>query len=66
MMEATVVIDEELLDKAEAITGLHDLPELLNEALLALIAREAARQLADLGGTEPDAEDIPRRRGEAA
>ena len=65
-MEVTLVIDDELLDKAETITGLHDLPELLNEALLALIAREAARQLAALGGTEPDAEDIPRRRGEAA
>ena len=35
--------------------------QLLNEALRALVAREAARRLARLGGTEPQLEQIPRR-----
>jgi hypothetical protein len=60
-LETTVVINEELLERAEDLTGLHEVPKILDEALRALVAREAARQLADLGGSEPDAQDIPRR-----
>jgi hypothetical protein len=35
---------------------------LMREALKALIEREAARRLAELGGTSPDMAYIPRRR----
>jgi Arc/MetJ family transcription regulator len=51
-----------LVEKATAYTGLREKSALVREALKALIEREAARRLADLGGTEPGAEYIPRRR----
>jgi hypothetical protein len=39
-----------------------DRSALLNAALKALIAREAARRLARLAGTEPDLQEVRRRR----
>ena len=60
-MRTTVALDDDLLAKAEAFTGLHEKTALLREALKALIEREAARRLARLGGTEPGATYIPRR-----
>ena len=48
--------------EAEALTGLREKSALVREALRALIAREAARRLARLGGSEPDLAPIPRRR----
>jgi Arc/MetJ family transcription regulator len=56
------VLDEELLAKARVLTGLKETSALVREALKALIERESARQLALLGGTEPDLELAPRRR----
>jgi Arc/MetJ family transcription regulator len=61
-MRTTVVLDDDLLAKAEAFTGVHEKTALLREALKALIEREAARRLARLGDTEPGATYIPRRR----
>jgi Arc/MetJ family transcription regulator len=61
-MRATVTLEDELVQKAEELSGLTDLSALLREALKALIHKEASRRLAALGGTMPDLEDIPRRR----
>jgi Arc/MetJ family transcription regulator len=61
-MRTTVALDDVLLEKAISYTGLHERSALLREALKALVEREAARRLADLGGSEPDAKYIPRRR----
>ena len=61
-MRTTLALDDALLEKAVSYTGLHERSALVREALKALIEREAARRLADLGGTEPDAKPIPRRR----
>jgi Arc/MetJ family transcription regulator len=61
-MRTTVALDNALLEKAVSYTGVHEKSALLREALKALIEREAARRLADLGGTEPGAKYIPRRR----
>jgi Arc/MetJ family transcription regulator len=58
----TVTLDEELLAKAQAYTGITEKPALIREALKALIEREAARRLARLGGSEPDLKPIRRRR----
>jgi Arc/MetJ family transcription regulator len=52
--------------KAQAFTGLNEKSALVREALKALIERESARRLAMLGGTEPDAQAVPRRRPQAA
>lgn len=61
-MRTTLALDDELLAEAEAYTGLREKSALIREALRALIAREAARRLARLGGSEPDLAPIPRRR----
>lgn len=61
-MRTTVSIDDDLLAKAQALTGLSERTVLLREALKALIERESARRLARLGGTEPDVRPAPRRR----
>ena len=63
-MRTTLAIDDELLAKAQAFTGLTEKSALVREALKALIEREAARRLARLGGTQPDASAAPRRRPE--
>jgi Arc/MetJ family transcription regulator len=61
-MRTTVALDEELVAKAQALTGLHEKSALLREALTALIQRESAKRLARLGGTEPDLKPIRRER----
>ena len=53
-MRTTVVLDDELMTKAETYTGIREKSALIREALRALIEREAARRLARLGGSEPD------------
>jgi Arc/MetJ family transcription regulator len=55
-------LDDELLAKAQAFTGLEEKSALVREALKALIERESARRLARLGGHEPDLAAPPRRR----
>ena len=65
-MRTTVTIDDELLEQAMEDTGISEKGRLLNEALKALIRREAGRRLIELGGTMPDLEDIPRRRQDPA
>ena len=65
-MRTTLALDDELLEKAQAYTGLREKSALVREALKALIERESARRLARLGGTEPDLEIAPRRRPKIA
>jgi Arc/MetJ family transcription regulator len=60
-MRTTIALDDELLAKAQAFTGLREKSAVVREALKALIERESARRLARLGGTEPEVQ-IPRRR----
>ena len=52
-MRTTLALDDELLAKAQAFTGLKEKSALVREALKALIERESARRLARLGGSEP-------------
>jgi Arc/MetJ family transcription regulator len=61
-MRTTIAIDDELLDKARALTGLNETNALVREGLRAVIERESARRLALLGGSEPNASVAPRRR----
>lgn len=53
-MRTTLALDDELLAKAQAFTGLREKSALVREALKALIERESARRLARLGGSEPE------------
>ena len=63
-MRTTLALDDELLAKAEALTGLTEKTALVREALRALIQRESARRLALLGGSEPNLQTIARRQTE--
>ncbi len=60
-MRTTIVLDDDLLQKAQSLTNLNEKSGLVREALKALIERESAKRLANLGGSEPQLENIPRR-----
>jgi Arc/MetJ family transcription regulator len=64
-MRTTLALDDELLAKAQALTGLTEKSALVREALKALIGRESARRLARLGGSEPELAIAPRQRPES-
>ena len=61
-MRTTIALDDDLIAKAQAFTGLKEKSLLVREALKALIERESARRLALLGGSEPLVAATPRRR----
>ena len=63
-MRATVALDDELVRKAQELTGVTERTALLRDGLKALIHLEASRRLAAVGGTEPDLEDIKRVRAD--
>ncbi len=65
-MRTTVALNDELLAKAEAYTGIKEKSRLIDEALKSLVQRESARRLAALGGSDPDAWAAPRRRPKPA
>jgi Arc/MetJ family transcription regulator len=64
-MRTTLSLDDELLAKARAFTGLKEKSALVREGLKALVEREAAKRLARLGGTESNLKMAPRRRPSA-
>jgi Arc/MetJ family transcription regulator len=61
-MRTTLNIDADLFDRAQRLTGIQEKTALLHEGLRALIAREAGKRLASLGGSEPKLRPVPRRR----
>lgn len=61
-MRTTLIIDDKLLDRARQLSGLKEKTAVLHAGLQALIARESARRLAALGGSERGLKPIPRRR----
>ena len=66
-MRTTLTIDELLYAKAVALAPpVTEKSELIRECVKAFIQRQTARRLADLGGTAPEIELVPRRREEAA
>lgn len=64
-MRTTLNLDDELIEKARFYTGIQEKTELIHVALRMLIAREAGRRLAKLGGSDPNATAGPRRRSES-
>jgi hypothetical protein len=61
-MRTTLIIDDGLLERARGLSVIQEKTSLVRAGLEALIAREAAKRLAALGGSEPQLRDIPRRR----
>ncbi|RZL86731.1 MAG: type II toxin-antitoxin system VapB family antitoxin [Variovorax sp.] len=62
-MRTTVTLDDELLSQARTFTGIQENSALIQQALKLLVQREAARRLAQLGGSAPNLQAAPRRRG---
>ena len=66
-MRTTVTIDDELYEKAlEMADPTMDKADLFREAIRTFVRVQAAKRLAALGGTMPEMQDVPRRRGETA
>lgn len=61
-VRTTLAIDDDLIRRAEQLTGVKERAALVREGLKALIARESARRLALMGGSEPELKTAPRRR----
>jgi Arc/MetJ family transcription regulator len=63
-MRATVALDDELVLKAQELSGMTERSALLRMALKSLIHLEASRRLAAVGGTEPALKQIKRVRAD--
>ena len=61
-MRTTLNIDDQMLKNASELTGVKEKTSLVRLGLESLIARESAKRLAELGGTEKSLRPIPRRR----
>jgi hypothetical protein len=61
-MRTTLNINDQILRKAEAMTGVKEKTTLVRMGLEALVSFESARRLASLGGTEKGLHSIPSRR----
>jgi Arc/MetJ family transcription regulator len=61
-MRTTLHIDDSLLNNAAKLTGVKEKTSLVRLGIEALIAKESARRLANLGRTERQLRGIRRRR----
>jgi Arc/MetJ family transcription regulator len=61
-MKTTLNIDDALLADARRLSRIEEKTALVRAGLEALIARESARRLAALGGSEPALKPVRRRR----
>lgn len=61
-VRTTLNIEDKLIDSASKLTGIKEKTTLVKLGLEALIARESAKRLAKVGGTEKELKVMPRRR----
>ena len=59
-MRTTVTLDDDLLARAEELTGIRERSALIRDAVELLVRIESGRQLAALGGSDQAAEAAPR------
>lgn len=65
-MRTTVTIDDDLYKKAlEMADPGMDKADIFRESIKTFVRVQAAKRLAALGGTMPEIQDVPRRRGES-
>jgi len=64
-MRTTVTLDDDLLARAEELTGISERSALIRDAVELLVRIETGRQLAALGGSDQTAEAAPRGRRRA-
>ncbi|MBB4141533.1 type II toxin-antitoxin system VapB family antitoxin [Rhizobium rhizoryzae] len=58
-MRPTINLDDDLLERARALTGTKETDALVRQALETLIRVASGKRLIALGGTMPDAEVLP-------
>ncbi len=61
-MRTTLILDQSLVAAAQRLSGISEKTAVVHEGLRALIARESARRLAVLGGSDKGAHAPERRR----
>ncbi len=61
-MRTTINLNKDLVSEAQRLTGIEERTALIHAGLRVLIERESARRLARLGGSEPQLEEISRKR----
>ena len=61
-MRTTLILDDELVERARRISGLTEKTAVVHAGLEALIAHASARRLAALGASEPRLRPAHRRR----
>jgi len=61
-MRTTLILDDDLVEEAQRLSGITGKSAVVRAGLEALIARESARRLAAMGGSDPAAEAGRRRR----
>lgn len=59
-MRTTVTLDDDLLARAEELTGIRERSALIRKAVELLVRIESGRQLAALGGSDPGAKAAQR------
>jgi Arc/MetJ family transcription regulator len=64
-MRTTLNIDEALLGRATQLSGLREKTAVVKAGLEALVARQSARRLAALGGSDKAVQPVRRRRPRA-
>ncbi|MGH7244956.1 MAG: type II toxin-antitoxin system VapB family antitoxin [Phycisphaerales bacterium] len=64
-MRTTVILRDDLIERARQLTGIKRKTDLLHAGLEALITREVQKRLAAMAGSDPKAKAGPRRRGAA-
>jgi len=62
-MRTTLILRDDLVEKAAALTGVREKTALVHLGLESLIAQENRKRLIALGGTQKQLRPIPRRRG---
>jgi Arc/MetJ family transcription regulator len=65
-MRTTLNINDDLLKQAAQLSGITEKTAVVHAGLEALVARESAKRLAALGGSEPRLRKIRRRRPQAS
>ena len=65
MMRTTLIIEDDLIAQAMKLTGIKEKTAIVKLGLEALIAKESAKRLALLGGTEKKLKHVHRRRNPA-
>ncbi len=61
-MRTTLILSDDLVADAREASGLERISDVVREGLRALIEREARKELAAMGGSDPKAKVAPRRR----